>query len=430
MFASRARRTLRMLSVLTLAGLALAGSLLASQPAHAQALPPAPQPAQPTSPTTLYLPQIAAQNPGVNAAATTGAEQTAAQAAGAKRQPLNLLIDADPGIDDAVAIAYILTQKQTPVNVLGVVSVGGNTYVEQTTKNALIILNGLNRTDIPVVKGGSAANLSKTGWFIQGPDGLWGLGFSTPLPPNLAPVSADPAGFYCTQANANPGAVLLALGPLTNVAAAVHQCPAAMQKLGNVVILGGARYGGNKTPVAEFNFWQDPAAAQAVLTAGLTITLVPLDAFAIPTVTLKDVDKLTAQGIPFVKFLDPALRQYITVQLNNGGRAGIPDAVAAAIALDAGVAEKTPGLVKVLDGAGLERGQSVVALTDGDRIAMSADDAYLSGLAESFFTNFNQDALNAALGAILYSNPYNTQFTTAVPANLVEKTVFGALRGK
>ena len=285
----------------------------------------------------LYLPALLSSSGGTAqgaAVATGGAGEVAA--AKAQQVPTRLIVDTDPGVDDAVALSWLLTQHQQPLQFLGIVTVAGNTTVKNATNNAVLVLKQLGRQNVPVVMGAAAPlvqPLTKTTWFIYGPDGLWFLGLQNPQ--DLSGVHVGAPGFYCETVAANPGVRILALGPLTNIAHALQQCPDTMKTLGQLVILGGAKFGGNKTVVAEFNFWQDPEAANAVLTAGLPITLVLLDAFVQPTIEQKDLDKLFAKGTPAIQFLSSAIQQYANVQLANTGRAGIPDAVAAVIALRA-----------------------------------------------------------------------------------------------
>ena len=373
----------------------------------------------------LYLPALLSS--GGDAA------QTAAHAAGgaveivaAKAQPSSakLIIDTDPGVDDAVALSWLFTQQQQPLQFLGVVTVAGNTTVQNATNNAVLVLQQLGRQDVPVVMGAAAPlvqPLTKTSWFVHGPDGLWFLGWQNPQ--NLSNVRIGAPSFYCETVAANPGVRILALGPLTNIAQALQHCPDTMKMAGQLVILGGAKFGGNKTVVAEFNFWQDPEAANAVLTAGLPITLVLLDAFVQPTIAQKDLDKLFAKGVPAIKFLASAIQQYADVQLANTGRAGIPDAVAAVIALQSSEGARTPALIKMVLEESLARGQSIVGLTMGEKVTMIATDQQLSALAELAFTDpsFN---FQAALGAILMSEPDNAVAVTSAATNLLAKTVF------
>lgn len=203
-----------------------------------------------------------------------------------------------------------------------------------------------------------------------------------------------------------------------------------MNKLGAVVILGGAKFGGNKTPLAEFNFWQDPDAANIVLNAGLPIKQVPLDAFTQPAVQLKDVEKLLNSRNAAVRFLAPALQTYVTVQIENTGSATIPDAVAAIFALDPTIGPVQPALVKLVLETGQARGQSVVGLSIAERLAMIADDAELSTLAIRAFAyppdpNFN---LQIEFGAILTREADNVQWLVSAPTNLLTKVLLPVLR--
>ena len=378
----------------------------------------------------LYLPALLGSGDTAPVAAPAADATSEVAAAKAQQSRVKLIIDTDPGVDDAVALSWLFTQQQQRLEFLGIVTVAGNTTVQNATNNAVLILNQLGRRNVPVIMGAAAPlvqPLTKTTWFIHGPDGLWFLGWQNPQ--DLSGVRTDAPSFYCATVAANPGVRILALGPLTNIAQAVQQCPATMKTVGQLVILGGAKFGGNKTVVAEFNFWQDPEAANAVLTAGLPITLVLLDAFAQPTIEQKDLDKLFAKGIPAIQFLASAIQQYANVQITNTGRAGIPDAVAAVIALQGSEGTRTPSLVKMVLQESLARGQSIVGLTAGEKVTMIATDQELSAMAELAFTdpNFN---FGAALGAILMREPDNAVAVTSAATSLLTKTVFPDLRAK
>ncbi len=382
----------------------------------------------------LFLPALSntasSGSQGVAPADNLGADL---QAAKAQPQTLRLLVDTDPGVDDAVALTWLVSQREQPLQILGVVSVAGNTTVANATNNALLVLKQLGHQDVPVVMGAASPlvqPLTKTSYFVHGPDGLWFLGWQNPQ--DLSSVRSDAPAFYCATIAANPGLRLLALGPLTNIALAVQQCPDTMKTVGELVILGGAKFGGNKTVVAEFNFWQDPEAANIVLNAGLPITLVLLDAFVQPSIVQKDLDKLFAKGTPAVQFLAPAIQQYANVQFANTGRAGIPDAVAAVMALRQSEGTRAPALVKMVLEQSLARGQSIVGLTVGERATMIATDEQLSALAEQAFAyppdpNFD---FQQELGAILMSEPDNAQAVTSASATLLTKTVFPNLTVK
>lgn len=368
-----------------------------------------------------YLPANAAK-------AKANGVQAPGQQAKAQGTPVQLIVDTDPGVDDAMALIWLLSQKGTPVNLLGVVTVAGNASIENTTNNALRILKELGRTDVPVVMGAAgpkAQALSKTSWFIHGMDGMW---FLNGFPPNvLTPARTDSVPFYCETARNNFGATLLALGPLTNVANALEACPDDMRNLGRIVVLGGAKVGGNKTPLAEFNFWQDPEAASIVMSSGLPIMLIPMDAFVQTTITAQDVEKIAKQGNAAIQFLAPALARYVAVQASNTGRATVPDAVAAVYALNAAPASPIYGLVRVVLEPSLARGQSVMALTPTEQIAILATDAELSDLAAKAFSVPNFD-YQTPLGIILQSDTRYVGVQLTAPGDLLSKTVLPSLR--
>lgn len=411
----------------TLLLLVLLASVLPANARHAAAQPPVDEP---DGARRLFLPQLGASPDGAVSQAEE-AEVDAAGQQGGGAAPLRLLVDADPGVDDATALLWLLRQRIRPITWLGVVTVAGNTDLFNATNNVLTLLEVASAGHIPVVMGAAAPlvqPLSKTGYFVHGPDGLWLQGLANPH--DLRAVPQNAADFYCATLAANPGATLLALGPLTNLALALERCPEEMQTLASVVVLGGAKAGGNKTPVAEFNFWQDPEAAEAVLGAGLPVRLVPYDAFVQPTVELREVERLAASRDAATQFLAPALVQYVNVQLQNTGRATLPDAVAAVLAISPAEGRSQPGLVKLVLSESLARGQSVIGLAASERIAMLATDAELSELALRAFAyppdpNFN---LPWELGAILMREPDNADVVTAVPPQLLARRVISILR--
>ena len=140
---------------------------------------------------------------------------------------IRMIIDADIGVDDAAAIAYLLDDP-SQVEILGITTVAGNTTVENSASNALTLLETADRTDIPVIVGAAAPLVlpaSHQGMFVHGPDGLWFTGFQ--FPQDISGLSTDATGFLCDNAAAD--VTLLALGPLTNLANAVQSCPDEMK---------------------------------------------------------------------------------------------------------------------------------------------------------------------------------------------------------
>jgi inosine-uridine nucleoside N-ribohydrolase len=180
-----------------------------------------------------------------------------------------LVVDTDVGVDDAAALAWLLSQTRYPVQVLGFGTVAGNNSLENVTNNLLTILDAVGRRDLPVAMGAttplgdSAIRIAAS---VHGPDRLWGVGREHPH--DLGPLPRDVPGLYRDLAAAHPGAILVALGPLTNLALALERHPEAMWRFGRLVLLGGAWRGENVTPVAEFNIWYDAEAAARVLDGG------------------------------------------------------------------------------------------------------------------------------------------------------------------
>ena len=191
-------------------------------------------------------------------------------------QPIKLIIDTDPGVDDAVAILMALAAPE--VEVVGLTTVGGNVRLASTTRNALALLQAAGRSEIPVAKG---ASKPLRGSFTYAPQfhGPGGLSFRLPEPVEGA-VAEGAVQFLSDRLTSQPGEVaLVALGPLTNVARLLWERPMALEHARNIVVMGGAvNAPGNVTPKAEFNIYSDPAAAEIVFSSGLPVTVVDLAA--------------------------------------------------------------------------------------------------------------------------------------------------------
>lgn len=188
-----------------------------------------------------------------------------------------IIIDTDPGKDDAVAILLALAAPE--LEVLGLTCVAGNVPLAQTARNARRIRDLAGRRDLPVMAGCDRPleRALVTAGHVHGQDGLGGVA----LPAPAGPLDPRPAVDFLidTLRQAAPGAVtLVALGPLTNIASALLRAPEIAARVGEIVLMGGAhRAMGNVTPAAEFNIHVDPQAADIVLRSGAAITIVPLD---------------------------------------------------------------------------------------------------------------------------------------------------------
>jgi inosine-uridine nucleoside N-ribohydrolase len=181
-----------------------------------------------------------------------------------------ILIDCDPGHDDAIALLLALASPE--VELVGVTTVHGNSALERTTPNALKVLELAGRADVPVAAG-AARPLRREPFaaeYVHGRSGLDG--------PTLPKPTAKPLAEHAVDLMARrlaPGTVLVATGPLTNVALLLERRPDVRPE--RIVLMGGAVGLGNVTPAAEFNVWADPEAAQRVFSSGLDVTMVGLD---------------------------------------------------------------------------------------------------------------------------------------------------------
>lgn len=187
-----------------------------------------------------------------------------------------VVIDTDPGLDDAVAILFALASGR--FDVLGLTTVAGNIGLERTSANAGGLLAVMERGDIPVVSGAATAMLRDNidAIVVHGADGLRGI----TLPPPLAPVQTDAVAWLAETLLAAPsGSIdILALGPLTNIGHLVSAFPEAAGRIGNLIVMGGAiAEPGNSGPASEFNFAADPEAVALVLRSDIRTTIVPLD---------------------------------------------------------------------------------------------------------------------------------------------------------
>ena len=188
-----------------------------------------------------------------------------------------IIIDTDPGQDDAVAILLALASPE--LDVLGITAVAGNVPLPLTQKNALIVCELAGRTDVPVYAGCDAPMLRKlvTAEHVHGKTGLDG----PQLPEPTMPLQAQHGVDYIieTLRTEPPGTVtLVPIGPLTNIGVAFKRAPDIIERVQEIVLMGGAYFEvGNITPAAEFNIYVDPEAADIVFNSGATITVMPLD---------------------------------------------------------------------------------------------------------------------------------------------------------
>lgn len=189
----------------------------------------------------------------------------------------SLIIDTDPGQDDAVAILLALASPE--LRLLGITCVAGNVPLHLTTRNARIVCELAGRPDVPVFAGCDRPMRRKlvTAEHVHGKTGLDGIDLPDPTMPLQAAHAVD---FLIDTLRREPaGSVtLVPIGPLTNIATAMQRAPDIVPRIGRIVLMGGAYFEvGNITPAAEFNIYVDPEAAQIVFGAGVELVVVPLD---------------------------------------------------------------------------------------------------------------------------------------------------------
>lgn len=212
------------------------------------------------------------------------------------RQGRKIIIDTDPGQDDAVAILLALASPE--LEVLGLTAVAGNVPLALTQKNARIICELVGRTDVRIFAGCDRPLERKlvTAEHVHGKSGLDGIVLPDPTMP-LAPGHA--VDFIIdTLRREPPGSVTLCpLGPLTNIATAFLKAPDIIARVAEIVLMGGGYFeGGNITPAAEFNIYVDPEAADIVFRAGVPLVVMPLDVTHKALTSREWIEGLRAMG--------------------------------------------------------------------------------------------------------------------------------------
>jgi inosine-uridine nucleoside N-ribohydrolase len=208
--------------------------------------------------------------------------------------PIPVLIDCDPGHDDAMALLLALASPE--LDVLGVTTVHGNQTLEKTTANAIRVLEFAGFGDVPVAAGADRPLMRAPalGGHVHGESGLDGPDLP---PPAGAPLDAHAIDFLADRLrSASQPVTLVPTGPLTNIALLLARHPDATANLERIVLMGGAIAEGNVTPAAEFNIYVDPEAAARVFASGLDVTMIGLDVTHRALMTAAHADRLRAAG--------------------------------------------------------------------------------------------------------------------------------------
>jgi len=209
---------------------------------------------------------------------------------------VQVVLDVDTGVDDALAILLALCSPA--MDVRAITCVAGNADVDQVVANTLRVLDAASAPDIPVARGMTRPLVEppRPARHVHGEDGMGDLG--------LPRSQRSPVGIHAvellrtTLASATEPITLIPLAPLTNIAVLVRTYPELLDRIDRIVLMGGAAAVGNATAAAEFNVWHDPEAAAIVLDSGVPTTMYGLDVFYEPVVPVADVQALVSAADP------------------------------------------------------------------------------------------------------------------------------------
>ena len=268
-----------------------------------------------------------------------------------------VIIDCDPGHDDAVAI--LLAAGSPEVELLAITTVAGNQTLDKTSLNARRVCSVAGIHDVPVAAGCDRPLLRElvTAGEIHGESGLDGPEWPEPAVPLAREHAVD---VIVERVMAAPGEVtLVPTGPLTNIALALRREPRIAKAVREVVLMGGSFTRGNQTPAAEFNIFVDPEAAAAVFAAGWPLTMVGLDLTHQALVTQDVMDRIAAVGTPLTGVVTELLAFYCRRQAVPDG-APLHDPCAVAMVADPEVARSREAFVAVEMRGRWTRGMTVV----------------------------------------------------------------------
>jgi purine nucleosidase len=297
-----------------------------------------------------------------------------------------IILDCDPGIDDALAIAFATGSPE--IELVGLTTVAGNVDLAKTTANALAVASFVGAPDVPVTPGAAVPLLRPAlhAGHVHGESGLGGA----VLPPSARTAGGEHAtDFIINTIAAAPGEItLVATGPLTNIALALRREPRLATWVKDFVIMGGSASRGNVSHAAEFNIWADPEAAAIVFGAGWTVRMIGLDVTLLARATAAVQERMRSLGLLGSQLLLPALAQYRDSQ-DTTGEPPVHDVCAIVSIADPSVFGYTPALVQVEThgtltsgmtvtefGESPTRNASVATSIDADRFWSTVFDAY------------------------------------------------------
>lgn len=287
-----------------------------------------------------------------------------------RRVKPKFLIDTDTASDDAVAL--IMGLRSQDVDVLAITTVAGNVAVQQATRNALYTAE-LCGSDVPVFMGAEKplARPHESAHWFHGRDGLGDHGYPAPRRTHEKKIAVEA---IIETIEANPGIVLVTLGPLTNISLALQRRPEIAAKVSRCVVMGGAPCcEGNVTPAAEYNIWCDPEAARIVLRSRMPVELVGWHLCrGEAALNPDDIKRVLSFGTPVARFAIQCNSRAQEAYFEQTGEHGIslPDPVAMSIALDSTiVTSQSEHYADVETSSELTRGMTVV-----DRLNVSGNE--------------------------------------------------------
>ncbi|RFB76405.1 nucleoside hydrolase [Methylovirgula sp. 4M-Z18] len=298
-----------------------------------------------------------------------------------------IIIDCDPGVDDAIAL-FLAFGSPDEIELVGITTVAGNVPLSNTTRNALRICALAGRADIPVYKGCANGIFPAPGraGSVHGNDGLGGV--DLPNAP-FGVQSQHAVDFIIDTVRNAPGEITLCpIGPMTNIALALLKEPSIAQDIKEIVFMGGAAFRpGNSTPEAEFNIWVDPHAAEVVMSSGCRLTMFGLDVTGKAVVTRDRMAALRAQPNDVSQESADMLAHYGT------GDPMLHDPCVVAHLIDPTLFSGVEARVEVECASPLTRGRTVAAVSERHRVGRPANCTVITDLDDARFFKLVFDRL-------------------------------------
>jgi inosine-uridine nucleoside N-ribohydrolase len=251
--------------------------------------------------------------------------------------PTRIILDVDTGTDDAVAL--MVAALSSDIELVGATVVNGNTVLDSCVENTLRVFEWIGMPEVPVFRGMSRPLARTQATQLQPATRIHGDKLDLPE----ATIAAQPQHavdwLIDTYLASDGDITLVPVGPLTNIATAIQKEPRILERIPEIVIMGGAHDHGNATASAEFNIWLDPEAARIVVNCGRPIRMVPLDATHRALVSTEDAERLRALGTPAgeaaARFVLKRIDGYDATQpMHRAGAAPVHDALAVCAIID------------------------------------------------------------------------------------------------